>query len=103
MKLGERIEEFSAERKISFDGECYHLRLPIDIMKTVRKYVENILNVHWSGIWKNDDWLYVVLGFKMKETVKETKSEKITVKQNDDGDYVVLKDSYVNVYERRTR
>lgn len=87
MELGKRIEEFSAKRKVSPDGECFHLRFPIDMMRIVKKYVENIRNVHWNGIWKNDNWLYVVLGFQ----IKETKSEKITVKQNDDGDYVVLK------------
>ena len=91
MDLGDRIEEFSAERKIYYDGECFHQRLPIKLIKILRKFIKKVVSVHWEGVWKNDDWLYVVLCFRIKEIEKKSKIEKMTVKESDDGEYVVLR------------
>ena len=90
MGLGERIIKFSTERKISFDGESYHLRLPIDIVKTLLKFLTKITNVHWSGIWKNRNRLHVILTFDL-ENFDEDMSKNTLDNERIEDEYVVLR------------
>ncbi|AJZ76199.1 hypothetical protein [Candidatus Nitrosotenuis cloacae] len=90
-ELGERVSEYISDRKISFDGECYHSRIPLEIMKIVIQYGVNLNSVQWEGVWKDGNKLHVVLSFKMAEAAKQSKSETIPEENNPEKDYVVLK------------
>lgn len=90
MELGERIEEYSTERKVSFDGDSYHLRLPIDIIKILLKFLTDITNVHWSGIWKNKNRLHIVLSFSL-ENYEERDEEIFDEEKIPNDEYVVLR------------
>ena len=89
MDLGDRIEEFSAERKISFDGECYHIRLPLELIETIKKKKIKPSKVHWEFSWWDGTSLHVVLTFGQK---KDNDIENQTNDNDSDGDYVVLKE-----------
>lgn len=85
MELGEKVAEFSGERKISFDGECYHSRWPLEIIKILKQYGVELNNVQWEGVWKKENELHIVLVFFERRESEESKTE------NDTDDYVVLK------------
>jgi len=83
--LGDRIEELSIERKISFDGKSYHSRIPIEIVQTLEKLGTKIENVRWDGVWKNQNNLHIVLTFST-----ENNESDVTESENSEDDYVVL-------------
>ena len=85
MELGDRIEEFSGIRKITYDGECYLLRLPLPIIRIMRKFV-GVAKVHVSGVWKNGSDLHIVVTFQGEKKQKEVNDE------DNDNDYVSLSD-----------
>lgn len=91
-ELGEMISEFISDRKISFDGECYHSRIPMEIMKIVQQHGVNLNSVQWEGVWKDGNKFHVVLTFKTTEAQKQFQSETITEENNPEKDYVILKD-----------
>lgn len=85
MDLGGRISKFTANRKISFDGECYHSRLPLEIVKILQQYGVELSNVQWEGVWMAGKSFRVILIFGEKIILKEAS------KTTEDNDYVVLK------------
>lgn len=63
MKSKERILEFNKDRKVSFDNECHHARIPLELVKTVKKEGLDTSKVHWEGAWKDKGRVFVVLAF----------------------------------------
>ena len=91
MKLGKKIAEFSDDRKISFDGTCYHLRLPLEIMKMLQQNFAVTDSVLLKGAWKDETGIHVVLTFSSKEKTTPQKEIKEALEETDEDDYVVLK------------
>ncbi|MBI5355549.1 MAG: hypothetical protein HZB68_03790 [Candidatus Aenigmarchaeota archaeon] len=88
MELGDRINKFVANRKISFDGECYHSRIPLKIIKFLQQYCVELNGVQWEGVWKDGKCFHIVLTFGEKLSSKET-SKTITTEEDD---YIILKE-----------
>ena len=86
MELGDRISKFLASRKISYDGECYHTRIPLEIIKILQQNGVKLNGVRWEGIWKDEKCFHIVLTFGEVQSSKE-KTKTVT----EDDDYVVLK------------
>jgi hypothetical protein len=86
MELGDRVIEFVKKRKISFDGQCYHSRIPLKIIKFLQQYGIKLNGVQWEGIWSDGKNFHIVLTFGEKQSSKEIS------KNSTDDDYVVLKE-----------
>lgn len=87
MELGDRIIEFVKKRKISFDGQCYHSRIPLKIIKLLQQYGVKLNGVQWEGIWKDGKRFHIVLTFSSEQN-KETSKTATT----EEDDYIILKE-----------
>lgn len=87
MELGNRVTEFVKKRKISFDGQCYHSRIPLKIIKFLQRYGVRLNGVQWEGIWGDGKIFHVVLTFGEEQSYKETSKNS-----TEDEDYIVLKE-----------
>jgi len=85
MELGDRINKFVANRKISFDGECYHSRIPLEIIKLLQQYGVKLNDVQWEGIWKDGKSFHIVLTFSSEQNKEASKTT------TEEDDYITLK------------
>jgi hypothetical protein len=85
--LGERVIEFVKKRKISFDGQCYHSRIPLKIIKFLEECDVKPDSVQWEGIWGDGKIFHVVLTFGKKKGF-----EKPSKNSTEDDDYIVLQE-----------
>jgi hypothetical protein len=86
VELGDRINKFMANRKISYDGECYHTRIPLEIIKILQQYGVKLNGVQWEGVWKDEKSFHVILTISLEQN-KET-SKTVTT----EDDYITLKE-----------
>ena len=92
VELGDRIIEFITYRKISFDGECHHSRIPLEIVKILEQYSVQLNGVQWEGVWRDKNKFHIVLTFGTAEAEQQSQSENVTEEIDQDSDYVILKD-----------
>ncbi len=103
MENKKRVTEFSANRKISYDGECYLTRVPLEIMKTLQHYNDDTDKAHWEGVWNDGKKRYVILSFEHENT-DDNKEEYESIEEDEEKNYVILdKDGYDNVYKKRIK
>ena len=99
-----RVTEFSADRKISHDGESYLTRVPSEIMRILQQYNDDTDKAHWEGVWNDGKKRYVILSFDHEDTDENEEEEYEDVEEDEEKNYVTLdNDGYDNVYKRRTK
>lgn len=85
MGLGILLQEFNKLRRISFDGECYHLRIPLKIIALLKKEGFSSERATFETLWRNERKMHLVLTF-------EPKSDEKPDEKTEEDDYIEIKE-----------